>query len=540
MMRGRALVSVLLFAGLCHGQTARELLDQVQQLRSTGRIDQAQPLLERALAEAIRGADRWAEAEARRGLGQAFNRKNKYAEGRAELDRAYSIFESLGDRVSVGRVDCDYAFLAWVEGDRAKETRFFRKALAEFTASGARAEQAVALVQLVPLTSDPGEKLKLAAEGHRLAREAGDRGTESRALARWGDTLFSQGKYAEAAVKLSEAVAVATENGLDRDAGFALSSLARVYRAHGMNEQSLRTHLRAFEFNQRVGDAVQTTQTLNSLSIAYGRVGDKQAELDYAQRALEMAKKSGTPRLILRQSVELGTIYRLRGDFRDAVKIYEEAIAAGGDPNEIPWRHLAYCYTELKDPRALETADRAVELGRKRYPEYLPETLRVRALIRKDAGRLDAAMEDIREGLRILERQRQGAIATDAMKRGFAEENQRLFALAVDVLFQLDRAGEALEVAESARGRAFVDLMATRNTPVKPKHSEQLAALRTLDREFRSPAAESPETSASPLPTRGPGRSGGANSEWAAFDPELRSFVSAEPYSLKQFAAAAA
>lgn len=545
-MAGRALLLMLLLAAaLCQAQPARDLLDQVQKLRAAGRIDQAQPLLERTLAEAERASDRWAEAEARRGLGEALNRKNRYDEGRAELDRAYSIFESLRDRVSIGRVYCNYAFLAWVEGDRPKETDYFRKALLEFTAAGARGEQAMALVHLAHLSSDLDEKLKLAMEGHRLAREVGDHLIECRALVRWGDTLFSQGKYSEAAAKLSEALSVATDNGLERDAGTVLSSLARVYRAHGMHDQSLQAYLRALEFNRRVGDAVQTTQTLNSISIAYGRLGDKAAELDYAQRALEMAKESATPRLIRRQSVELGTIYRLRGDFRSAVRIYEEAIAAGGDLNEIPWRHLAFSYAALKDPRALETADRAVEVSRGRLPEFLPETLRIRALIRQDAGQLDAALADIQEGLQLLETQRQGAIATDAMKRGFAEENQRLFALAVDVLFQLDRAGEALEVAERARGRAFVDLMATRNTPVKPKHNEQLAALRKLDRELRLPAAavapEAEKASAAPVPTRGAGRArGAAESAWSASDPELRSFVSAEPYSVKQFAAAAA
>lgn len=544
-MAGRAPLSMLLLAAsLSHAQSARDLLDQVQKLRAIGRIDQAQPLLERALAEAERASDRWAEAESRRGLGQVLNRNNSYVEGRAQLDRAYSIFESLGDRVSIGRVYCDYAFLAWVEGDRQRQSDYFQKALAEFTAAGARGEQALALVQLAPLTSDLGEKLKLATEGHRLAREAGDHVTECRALVRWGDTLFSQGKYSEAAAKFSEAAAVATEYGLDRDAGSVLLSLGRVYRAHGMHKESLQTYLRALEFNGRVGDAVQTTQTLNAISIAYSRLGDKAAELDYAQRALEMAKRSATPRLIRRQSVELGTIYRLRGDYRNAIRIYEEAIAAGGDPNEIPWRHLAFSYAELKDPRALETADRAVEVSRGRLPEFLPEALRTRALIRKNAGLLEESLSDIREGLNILEQQRRGAVATDAMKRGFAEENQQLFALAVDVLFQLDRAGEALEAAERARGRAFVDLLATRNTPVKPKHSEQLAALRTLDRELSSPAAiaTGAETALPVLaPARGPGRPrSAAESEWSASDPELRSFVAAEPYSLKQFSAAAA
>lgn len=537
-MSWRSVVFALsLYAGACWAQSAQQLLEQVRKLRDAGRIDQAQPMIDDALAAALSAGDRLAEGQARHARGQWLNRKNRYAEAKSELDRAFAIFESLGERKGMGSVYRDYAFLEWAAGNRGAELDYCRKALAEFKAAGSADGQAITLVQMVPLVSGVEEKLKLAGEAYVLASEAGDRATEGRALLRWGDALFSEGKFEEAAGKLNAAVTLFVDNRLERDAGVALVSLGRVYRAHGMHQQSLDAYRRALEYHRRVNDPVLIVQALNAISVAYGRIPDPALELDYARQAIEEARKTGTARLVRRQLLELGTIYRLRGDHRNAVKIYEEAIAAGGDADEIPWRHLAVAYSILKDPKALETADRAVETNRRRLQEFLPESLRVRAVILAGEKRYEDALKDLQEGLDIIERQRRGAIATDAMKRGFSDQNQAIFAVAVDVLAAMGRHGEALETAESARGRAFVDLMATRAVPVKPQHAVQLAAVKELEREMHAgPAGES-----LPITSRGTGRAASpAALRWRAIDPELRSFVSAEPYKFRQFTETAA
>ena len=251
------------------------------------------------------------------------------------------------------------------------------------------------------------------------------------------------------------------------------------------------------------------------------------------------ARQAGSPRLVRRQLLELGTIHRTRGDFRNAVAVIEEVIAGGGDLDDIPWRHLAYSYHMLGDARALPTADRAVETSRRRLPEFLTEALRIRAVIRMREGLLEESLRDVEEGLELLERQRRGVLPEDALKRGFSEQNQALYALAVEVLAALGRHGQALETAERARARAFADLMAGRNTAVKPRDAEKLAALRALERE--APPSPAPAEAGLPVPVRGAGGPArGPSSSWRGADAELRSFAAAEPYTLKELAAAAA
>lgn len=224
-MRPQPLFALLLLAAAaCPAQSARDLLEEVNKLRRAGRTGQAAPLLERALDDARRTGDRWAEAEAVRGTGQLLSRQNKYKEARTELDRAFSVFESLGDRLGLGRTYQDYAYLEWVAGNRSKEIELYRKALAEFEAAGATAEQALAVAQLLQASNDVNERLSLVEKGLPLARAANDGLTEGRILLRWGDTLFSQGQYAEAAERIGAALARFEELGVDRDAGPVIES----------------------------------------------------------------------------------------------------------------------------------------------------------------------------------------------------------------------------------------------------------------------------------------------------------------------------
>src|SRR6185295_11531350 len=54
-------------------------------------------------------------------------------------------------------------------------------------------------------------------------------------------------------------------------------------------------------------------------------------------------------------------------------------------------------------------------------------------------------------------------VPTDFMKLGFASKDKELVNDAVDVLYALGRYSRAFEVAEQARGRAFLDLLASRS-----------------------------------------------------------------------------
>ena len=105
----------------------------------------------------------------------------------------------------------------------------------------------------------------------------------------------------------------------------------------------------------------------------------------------------------------------------------------------------------------------AISLAREESKvDLLTPMLVVRAKAHAKLSQFIEALSDAREAIALVEQVRADAIRTDEMKRGFAELHQRPFTLAIELLYQLGRYREALDTAEQARGRAFADLLASR------------------------------------------------------------------------------
>lgn len=113
------------------------------------------------------------------------------------------------------------------------------------------------------------------------------------------------------------------------------------------------------------------------------------------------------------------------------------------------------------------------------------------AAIYQREGKIEKSIEFLKRAIEIIERHRR-TIATEAGRIGFVGDKQSVYAQLVRLLFMQGRIGEAFEVVERAKARAFVDLLASkrsfsggRETPEKTA-----ALLRELDAaEMRSAAS---------------------------------------------------
>jgi CHAT domain-containing protein len=140
----------------------------------------------------------------------------------------------------------------------------------------------------------------------------------------------------------------------------------------------------------------------------------------------------------------------------------------------------------------------------------------------------------VQESLHVLEGVRAHLVPNDFMKRGYGETAQRAYRDCIRLLEHTGQPGSALEVAEDARARAFLDLLATRDLQVKKAHQAQLASLRSgagpVDKMTSAPGSTA-------VLMRG-GSSGAALSSDSA-DPDLRSLVAVPPFSVPEVQATA-
>ena len=110
--------------------------------------------------------------------------------------------------------------------------------------------------------------------------------------------------------------------------------------------------------------------------------------------------------------------------------------------------------------RAREAADAAIRTTRE--PAQIPFMLETRARAGEKLGDGAGALADIDAALALVEEARGGLVPSDLMKQGHAERLQRLFGYAIALHMRFDQAEAALQAAEQARARAFVDLLAAR------------------------------------------------------------------------------
>ena len=148
------------------------------------------------------------------------------------------------------------------------------------------------------------------------------------------------------------------------------------------------------------------------------------------------------------------------------IPMLREALATTPDSPNVQYWHLGLATAlarQHQTAEALEHVLKGVELVRRtNNAELLPTALNTVAFVKRAAGDLNGALSAARDAIDAIEVLRAKLVPVDFMKRGFTDRSQEAFDQGVSVLQQLGRAGEAFELAERARARAFLDLLATR------------------------------------------------------------------------------
>lgn len=509
-------------------------VERAFQLLTESKFDAARAEFTRLIAAARIAEDHAVIGEASRGLARLASRERKFDDARALLMTAIAEADLAGADYVAGHALNDLGFIAWSLGRPAEVRKFYGEAVIRFERAQAWPEQARALRSMT-FTSDmpQEEKIALLERSAGIARKIGDTGIEAFALHHWGDTLFMQGSYAEAAERITRAVEL-FEQGTDKAAlARALTSLGRAHRAHGQPELALEQYQRALALQVAAGDRTGQAQSENAIAVAFRVMGRHAEALAHYQRALALAEQSNSPEIVRFQRGQLATGYLGVGRYRDAVDTMRQVLADNPDPANAVYHYaaLAEGLAGLKQwDAALEAADVAVRESRApNKVDTFAETLLVRAAIRRDAGQIEAALADAREALESLELLRTQLVPSDFQKRGFVERFRMGYELTIALLASAGRHSDALVTAERARGRAFVDLLATRELTVK--NGAKLADVITTAQGTAAAASAGP-----PLTMRG----GNASPPRATvLDPNLPSLVAVPHTSLDTLAATA-
>jgi CHAT domain-containing protein/Tfp pilus assembly protein PilF len=181
------------------------------------------------------------------------------------------------------------------------------------------------------------------------------------------------------------------------------------------------------------------------LAIAGNHLALRQMEPARAafQKALDAAKRSGSPYLMAEAQHGLGAVAMFQGDWVPAARLLEEALRLSQQPSFAQGvrRHLGLVYRQMgKHPEAEVLLRQAV-----------------------------ASIEDVRSQLQSEEH-----------REAFVEDKMGAYGNLIGVLFDQRKFAEAFDMSERARARAFLDLLGNRVSLSKGRSAALMAEEKAL------------------------------------------------------------
>jgi len=458
-----------------------------QRIRA-GQFDEARQILERAQLAATALKSELLETQARCALGDAQFHLAKYAEAERTLEQCLRTSEQLQYTYGVARGHLSLSATFELTGKAAESVDHAKAAIVAFEETGDRRGRALATLQLLRVTSTPEAERRLLYERTiEDARAAGDVYVEGSASHAWGDRLFSNARYEEAFEKLQDASRAYEAAGASVALGTVHNSLGRLYRVHGRFDEALKSQLKALELHQSSNDHFALLQSLNAVGAVYGYLGDPRA-LEYQERALVLAERTSSPRIQDFVRANLANLLLRKGDYARAATILEGVIERNLDVYlSVRYSGLAAARLGLGKPEAaLEAAEKAVNVCRPGTYECIAARSR-RGETLMALGRDVDAIQEFRTALASIEERRAKLLPADFLRQNFHAAQEGVYSDAISVQVRQRQEREALETAEQARARAFLDLLASRDVaaPATPSVSADVAAAaRRLDSTF--------------------------------------------------------
>lgn len=351
--------------------------------------------------------------------------------------------------------------------------------------------------------NDPRGAIEWYGRSLAAAAAAGDEGQRVRALHNLAIQRWITGDAERSLAELRSLLPARQALGDKPGLGYTWLGIAVACYSLGDTAEALDAFRRALEIWTAAGDAANQAQARNSIGLMLDQLGDATAArreyeealrlwrgtksiagegmtlnnlclwsigrrdyrgaTGYCEQALPLLEKAGDRRGHAYAWHNLASAHAGNGDHRRAVDLYQRSLAAKSEIGD-RWGEAASLQAAgesmaaLGDTRAgranmeralrirLELGDRAGQI----------QTLGELARIQSDAGELTAALDHIRRAVGHIETTR-ASLASQDRRASFLAGRRDYYELLASVLVRLGRHAEAIEAAESARGRQLLD-----------------------------------------------------------------------------------
>ncbi len=400
-----------------------------------------------ALALETESGDLRGEAVTRRRIGQVYFKQGLYDQALDYYERSLQVAEAAGDLILQSRSLESLGSLYRDKFHYTKAIDYYLRALRNYEALSDLRGQGVSCIHIGLSYCFQGayqEALAHFRQALQLAELGKDLSGRARALRHLGLVYGEQGLPGKAVECYQQYLLSRQQAGDRREEAWALAGIGLVHRRNGENTQALPYHKRAEAIWEEIGDRRALADDIRITGDIYLDLGDYESALRCYIRARDMGEEIHLPYLSLTLG-NLGRVYALLGGAKKALSCGQQAI---------------------------EDSMRTGNEGMRWVAAYRM------AVIQRQLGMREQALLSLRESLTVIEELRTGVSPDDEAKAGFLEDKQIVFAETIDLLIELGRAQEALDLAERARARAFLDLLRAKELHVSPREAMAAVASR--------------------------------------------------------------
>ncbi|MBD2776397.1 CHAT domain-containing protein [Iningainema sp. BLCCT55] len=393
-------------------------------------------LVQKMLADAkIRSNPQKSEADRLNQQGIQHSQNGQFKAALLSWEQALQIYREIKDRPGEGGVLGNLGATYGSLGDYQKAIDFNQQSLVIAKELGNRADEGGALGNMGIAYRYLGD-YKKAIEFHQqelaIATEIGDRDSVGRVLGNLGVAYYNLGDYQKAIEFHQQRLAIAREIGDRAGEGRALGNLGNAYFELGNYQKAIEFHQQNLAIAKEIGNRAAEARALGNLGNAYSELENYQKAIEFHQQNLAITKEIGNRALVGVRLLNLGNAYSGLGNYQKAIEFYEQSLAI-----------------------AKEISVRKVE----------GVTLNNLGAALFYSWKFAEAEKVLKQGIEVWKSQRSRLGNRDDFKISIFEQQARTYRILQKVLIAQNQTDAALEVAESGRARAFVDLLASRLDP---------------------------------------------------------------------------
>jgi CHAT domain-containing protein/tetratricopeptide (TPR) repeat protein len=488
-------ITILILIGLSSAYaqtTAAERLAEAKAAFQRGDPASAK-MLEQALEASVQEQNHQVEAEARALTGESLSRRGQYLPAEKHLKLALELYGQLSSPAKIASIKSLLGFNAWGMGNNDEARHYYEEAMASYQALNDR--QAIARLHqsLTFFSRNEDEWMDHIRSGLEVAREIGDRGVEASLLHSWGDGAYARDGFDVAFEHLNQARSILEELGDRLELAGVLTSIGRLYRVHGHADQAIPFYDRARKLQEQASDKRGVIQSLNAIGTALNNLGRYSEARARYEEALRFAKETGSAVLIRFMLDGLASTHLFLKENQRAADLLEQSKLTGAQA-ESTFRLLSEARFRLGQyVAALEAAEEGLKFdGTPQEEVRLLRSETARALWK--LGRTSEALAEIRVTMNSIEQARHALVPADFMKQGFSDTDRSLTTLAISVLLDSRQLAESLAMAEQARNRAFLDLLASKGLQANTTASIPALVTRGGANDLASPALALPSS----------------------------------------------